>query len=106
MKNWEKLCLKPDKEIKQLWNMLNRIWDEEEFIVKYRSDEYFAEMVYSQMRKRNLKIQEIGRNNMLNSIINFLNWTLIYIDNVMHLRMFHAIILIVCTYCIYDECRK
>jgi|1_EtaG_2_1085319.scaffolds.fasta_scaffold02707_8 hypothetical protein len=76
MKNWGELCLKSDKEIKQLWNMLNRIWDEEEFIVKHRSDgfesiyscdiysratslganEYFAEMVYSQMRKRNLKM--------------------------------------------------
>jgi hypothetical protein len=43
---------------------------------------------------------------MLDSIINFLNWTLIYIDNMIHFRMFHVIILIVCTYCIYDECRK
>ena len=43
---------------------------------------------------------------MIESIINFLNINIIFIDNVMQFRMFHAIIMIVCAYCIYDELKK
>ena len=43
---------------------------------------------------------------MIESIINFLNINLIFIDDVMQFRMFHAIIMAVCAYCIYDEIKK
>ena len=43
---------------------------------------------------------------MIESIINFLNINLIFIDDVMQFRMFHAIVMVVCAYCIYDEIKK
>ncbi len=43
---------------------------------------------------------------MIDSIITFLNISIIFIDKVMQFRMFHAIIMIVCAYCIYDELKK
>ena len=43
---------------------------------------------------------------MIESIINFLNIDIIFIDKVMQFRMFHAIIITVCAYCIYDELKK
>ena len=43
---------------------------------------------------------------MIESIIDFLNINIIFIDNVMQFRMFHAIIMIVCIYCVYDELKK
>ena len=43
---------------------------------------------------------------MIESIIDFLNFNVIFIDKVMQFRMFHAIIMIACAYCIYDELKK
>jgi len=40
---------------------------------------------------------------MLSSIIDFLNMTIWYIDGYVHMRIFHVLILLVCTYCIVDE---
>ena len=43
---------------------------------------------------------------MLELIIDFLNINIIFIDKVMQFRMFHAIIMIACAYCIYDELKN
>ena len=43
---------------------------------------------------------------MFEIIIDFLNWSLISIDHVMDFRMFHVIIISVCTYCIVDELKS
>ena len=40
---------------------------------------------------------------MLDSIIDFLNITIWYIDGYMHIKIFHILMLLVCVYCITDE---
>ena len=40
---------------------------------------------------------------MLDSIIDFLNMTVWYIDGISDMRMFHVLIILTCSYCIYDE---
>jgi len=40
---------------------------------------------------------------MFELIIDFLNVTIWYIDGYVHVRMFHALMLLVCVYCIVDE---
>jgi len=40
---------------------------------------------------------------MLDSIIDFLNMTIWYVDGYVHMRIFHALMLLVCAYCIVDE---
>ena len=43
---------------------------------------------------------------MFGIIVDFLNWSLISIDHVIDFRMFHVIIISVCTYCIVDELKS
>ncbi len=40
---------------------------------------------------------------MLNSMIDFLNTTVWHINGISDMRIFHVLILLVCTYCIIDE---